>query len=45
MSASDYSIFFTRPLATTILAINAVVLIITMLPSGTLGRMKRSLFG
>jgi len=45
MSASDYSIFFTRPLATTILAINAGVLILTMLPAGTFRRVRSKLFG
>jgi putative tricarboxylic transport membrane protein len=45
MSASDYSIFFTRPVGTSILAINAILLVLTMLPTGTVKRIKRKFFG
>jgi putative tricarboxylic transport membrane protein len=43
MSASDYSIFFTRPLATTILFINIAVLIFTFLPADLKKTIKNSL--
>lgn len=41
MSSGDAAIFFTRPLCTSILAVSALALIVSILPAGALGRFKR----